>query len=364
MLIDVKVCTQSAHGFAHLLTVYLGAGFVATFYKHNEKWRAQVRYKGISKSKAGFATKREAQAWAGRLEDEIDESQSREIPDRPFSDALRRHLEQVSINNAGFEFERRRITRWLGESKDPADPLCFVGLADLQPKHFSEWRDRRLRDVSAGTVLREWGILSAVCNNCAREWGWLRENPMSQVKRPAEPEPRSRRPTSKELECLMHSMAYEQGTPPLEKTARVGAAIVFAIETAMRAGEICGLTWDNVDTDKRTAFLPRTKNGSSRVVPLSKMAIAVLNDLKGLKDCGVTCFGIKSASLDTLFRRGRDRCGIVDLHFHDLRREACTRLATKVDVMTLAKISGHRDLRILQRVYYAPDMADVAGLLD
>ena len=53
-----------------------------------------------------------------------------------------------------------------------------------------------------------------------------------------------------------------------------------------------------------------------------------------------------------------------DLHFHDTRREALSRLAKKVDVMTLAKISGHRDIQILLNTYYAPDMSDVAGLLD
>ena len=51
-----------------------------------------------------------------------------------------------------------------------------------------------------------------------------------------------------------------------------------------------------------------------------------------------------------------------DLHFHDTRREALSRLAKKVDVMTLAKISGHRDIKILLNTYYAPDMSDVAGL--
>jgi integrase len=52
------------------------------------------------------------------------------------------------------------------------------------------------------------------------------------------------------------------------------------------------------------------------------------------------------------------------MHFHDSRREALTRIAAKVDVLTLAKISGHQDLRILQAAYYAPDMSAVADKLD
>jgi len=65
-----------------------------------------------------------------------------------------------------------------------------------------------------------------------------------------------------------------------------------------------------------------------------------------------------------VFRRARDNCGIQDLHFHDTRREALTRLSKKVPVEVLAKISGHRDLRILLNVYYRPDMADIAKMLD
>lgn len=75
-------------------------------------------------------------------------------------------------------------------------------------------------------------------------------------------------------------------------------------------------------------------------------------------------FPVDSRTFDTLFRRARARAGLLDLHFHDLRREATTRLAARVDVLTLAKITGHRDLKLLMRTYYAPSMTDVAALLD
>ena len=132
----------------------------------------------------------------------------------------------------------------------------------------------------------------------------------------------------------------------------------------MRAGEICGLTWDNVNFDERTAYLPLTKNGSSRKVPLSKKAIAILERLKEEVGNTGTCFQIESKSLDATFRKLKKMAMCEHLHFHDTRREALTRLAKKVDVMTLAKISGHKDIRILQNVYYAPNMGEVAELLD
>ncbi|OBS07852.1 Phage integrase [Acidihalobacter prosperus] len=65
-----------------------------------------------------------------------------------------------------------------------------------------------------------------------------------------------------------------------------------------------------------------------------------------------------------LFRKIKKKVGIEDLHFHDTRREALSRLAAKFDVMDLAKISGHQDLRILQNVYYAPKVDDLVSKMD
>jgi len=335
---------------------------MASFYKRDGAWRAQVRCKGVSKSQSGFKTKRAAQEWAAIVEHEIEESLSSDIPDRPFGDALRKYLVQASPAKGGHEFERRRLLRWLGESNVSADEICFVPLSQLKPRHFADWRDRRLEQVSIGTVLREWTLLSVVISYCIKEWGWLTSNPLSSVKRPKSPEPRKRRPTADEILMLIESTGCNNSALTAPKMHRVGLAITFAIETAMRAGEICGMTWENVNIERRTVLLPKTKNGTSRVVPLSLVAIKVLNELHAVTANRPTCFDVSSSTLDVLFRRCRDRCEIKDLHFHDFRREALTRMAGKIDVMTLAKISGHKDLKILQSVYFAPDIADM--LLD
>ena len=50
-----------------------------------------------------------------------------------------------------------------------------------------------------------------------------------------------------------------------------------------------------------------------------------------------------------------------DLHFHDSRADALTRLSRRMDVMRLARISGHRDLRQLLQTYYRETAADVAA---
>ena len=101
-------------------------------------------------------------------------------------------------------------------------------------------------------------------------------------------------------------------------------------------------------------------------MPLSNKAIEIINHLAQVKSADDDhIFRLQSRSLDTIFRKIKEKAGLddADLHFHDTRREALSRLSKKVDVMTLAKISGHRDIKILLNTYYAPDMSEVANLL-
>ncbi len=103
----------------------------------------------------------------------------------------------------------------------------------------------------------------------------------------------------------------------------------------------------------------------ARDVPLSRRALALLDQLRPVTGDGERVMGIRSAAvLDTLWRKARDRAMLDNAHFHDLRATALTRMARKVSVLELAKISGHRDLRILQAVYYREDPANLAAKLD
>ena len=195
-----------------------------------------------------------------------------------------------------------------------------------------------------------------------KEWNLINDNPATKITRPSSNKPRTRRPTEEEINRICMWCMYDEDTPPKLKKQRVALAFLFAIETAMRAGELCNLGWEDIDFNRRVAHLELTKNGYSRDVPLSKKAIKLLYQLKSVNLPSV--FDLDADSLSTLFRRARDSCEISDLHFHDSRREALTRMSKKVNVMDLAKISGHRDIKILLNTYYAPDAANLADLLD
>ena len=135
----------------------------------------------------------------------------------------------------------------------------------------------------------------------------------------------------------------------------------FAIETAMRQGEMLSLRWEHVDLRTRTAHLEDTKNGEARTVPLSSRAAAVLEVLPHSIDGRV--FPISAQAVKRAWGRACRRAGIEGLHFHDLRHEATSRLAERLpNLIELAAVTGHKDPRMLKR-YYHPRAADLAKKL-
>ncbi|MDO4642203.1 MAG: site-specific integrase [Neisseria sp.] len=330
---------------------------MATIENRNGKYRVKVRLQGVSKSKT-FLRHADAKAWAAKMEAQIMDGVQANTPRHLFfADVLTRYRDEIVSKNRGGDKEALRINRIL------KTPLAKVFVSELMPLHFAKWRDNRLTEVSEASVLREITTLSAACTHAMKEWGYIIDNPVHKISKPKSPKSRDRRPTEEELDRLSLALGYDNEVILDTISKRVGAAMWFAIFTAMRAGEICGLKWTDIDFDRRIAFLEQTKNGHSRDVPLSNKALDILRRLEQIKN-GDSVFQLDNGTRDVLFRRARDLCGIDDLHFHDLRREALTRMAGKVPVEMLAKISGHRDLRILLNTYYSPDMADVGRLLD
>lgn len=150
------------------------------------------------------------------------------------------------------------------------------------------------------------------------------------------------------------------GTDLNRKQAVAVHAFLFAIETAMRAGEITGLLPDSIDLKRRVAYLPMMKNGKARQVPLSSRAVELIERLP--KTNG-PLFGITSMQLSALFRKVKKQADIDGLTFHDSHHEAITCLAKKLHVMDLARMVGHSNINMLM-VYYNETAESLAKKLD
>jgi integrase len=224
--------------------------------------------------------------------------------------------------------------------------------------------DQRLTvdKVKGSSVNRDLNLLSHVFASATKEWKWIAKSPTTDVRRPADPPARDRLYSDDEIERICFALGFDQEETEVATTGyqRVAVAFLFAIETAMRAGEMCGLLVS--DIVGRTATLRQTKNGTKRGVPLSRRAGELVRLLPEVPD-DEPLFGMTSRSLDALFRKAKKRAMIDDGTFHDMRHLAITRLAKKLNVLDLARMVGHKDLRQLQ-VYYNETAETMAARLD
>lgn len=370
---------------------------MATFKQRDSGyWQAVIRRKGYPDQSKTFEKKADAEKWARDVENKMDRSvfvDQREAEKTTLYDALDRYLKEVTPQKRGATAESYRIKTW------QAHKLAQCSLAALRGSDFAAFRDSRLRaGCAASTVQKELIVISHLFNVARREWGFEGlQNPLDSVSKPVANNARDRVFLPGEEERLLAACSPRQrGEDGRFGTAGANSpwlrpAVEFALATAMRQGEVAALLWENVDLKARVALLPMTKNGSARTVPLSSTAVAILEGAKAsaLPQPEKTVvalprgpvFKSTANALKIGFSRavlrarrqyvkeceaGRiapDPRFLFDFHFHDLRHVATTRLAEKLpNVIELAAVTGHKDLRMLKR-YYHPRAEDLARKL-
>lgn len=367
---------------------------MGTITKRGElQWQAKVRRKGFPTQSRTFSYKEDAEKWVRAVERELETTgfvDRREADKNTLGEVLQRYQQEVTPSKKSAEIESVKIRVIL---KDGILPK--LRMTAVTSEAIAAWRDRRLAEVTGATVNRELDVLSAVLNHARREWRIHVENPVRDVKRPERANARDRRFTAEEEKYLLAALTggERQGDGTFTKGARnpwLLPLVRLALETAMRRGELLALQWENVDLDRQTAHLPETKNGDSRTVPLSTRAVAILRALprstasdgeEKIEDRHGPVFETTALALRKGFGRSVERAQqayiedcrkhrrkpkpgfLQDVHFHDTRHEAASRLAEKLsNVLELSAVTGHRDLRMLKR-YYHPRAEDLAKKL-
>ena len=326
---------------------------MASFRQRNGKWQARVIREGYPEQTKTFETKADAEKWARSLESEIDRGQFVNISEAQrttLGDVIARYLIEVTPSMKGATEDTIRLKAMMRK------PIARWSMANLSAARIAAFRDERLKEVSGGTVIRELAYISAIVNHARREWGINVPNPVQRVRKPQSPQARSRVLTDDEIAKLLQALE-----PEGRRSHWTKSAVQLALATAMRRGELLSLRWEHVDLQNRTAFLPDTKNGDSRMVPLSSAAAQVLAVLP--RHISGVVFPVKFFTLDAAFKRGVRRACLEGVRFHDLRRTAITRMAEKLpNVIELAAVSGHKSLMVLKR-YYHPTAVELARKL-
>ena len=290
-----------------------------------------------------FDAKADAEVWARRIEEEIDRGVDRavfasrvEAETTTLHEALDRYEREVTPGKKGRADERYKLDVWRRSA------LAARPLASIPGKDLAAWRDTELGCGSApGTIRRRLALLAHVFVIARREWGLSSlTNPAGNVRLPPPGPARDRRLVGDELPRLLAAAQVYGG--------EIGPLITWAIETAMRRGEIAAMRWDHLDRRARVLLIPETKTGTPRRVPLSTAALGVLDGLPRRIDGRV--WGMRPDSISQAFERVCKAAGIEGLTFHDLRHEATSRLFEKgLGLMEVASITGHKTMQMLKR---------------
>ncbi len=249
---------------------------------------------------------------------------------------LERYGTVVSPTKRGASVERYRL-RSIARR-----PVARIALRKLTTADLAAYRDARLAEVAAATVNRELILLGHAIEIARREWGaLLAANPARLLRRPRAAPGRDRRLRPGEEARLLAACGIARNPSLLP-------VVLLALETAMRQGEIVALERAGFDAARRIIVLADSKNGERRVVPLSPRALAVLGALPA---AGLRFFPELSAeAVKRAFIRARNRAGLPDLRFHDLRHEAVSRLfELGLTTMEVAAVTGHKTLAMLKR---------------
>lgn len=371
-------------------------------------WQAKVRRQGWPSKTKSFARKSEAEKWARAIEhemamgayisrDDAERTTFREAADRYIRDVLPGKRAQVQP-----KYMLARLCEHFGA----------YSLASISASMLSTYRDERLKVVSNQTVVHELGLITRVFKACAMDWGIALPQgiPTKLVRKPKLDNGRERRLEEGEEALVL-------GVLSKRKEPWAHAAVVLAIETAARQSELISLMWDDIDLKRRVArfrgrdggvnksgdayrdvplssragevlsALPRAESG--RVFPISQNALRLAWDraliagrrlhlsaslTKLLTEQGVAD---PERELRALVFKKRQPLPItlrlwdevqksdqtlVDLHFHDLRHEATSRLADHFLLHELMKVTGHKSSSMLSR-YYHPKAEDLARKL-
>ncbi len=231
-------------------------------------WQALVRRRGYPQQTRTFDSKGKAETWAGGIESAMGQGtfvSSAEAEGTTLAEALERYLYEITPtkkpSTQSRETVRARVIAGL--------PLARRSLASIKGSDIATFiRGRQAEGLGANTIRLDLALLSHVFTVAGSAWGMESlGNPVKRIRgqRPKLPGGRTRRLVDDEHQRLVEAASKDQG-------GMIGPLITWAIETAMRRGEIAAMRWEHLDRNARVRLIPETKTGTPRRVPLSTAA--------------------------------------------------------------------------------------------
>lgn len=320
-------------------------------------YRVKVRMKGHPAQSATFTRRTDAKKWAADTESAIREGRhfkTSEAKRHTLAELVDRYTENILPTKPKNETKQKTQLLWW------RNEIGAFTLADVTPALIAECRDKLLSETIAGgktrapaTVVRYMAALSVAFSCAVQEWGWMDDNPMRKVTKPKEPRGRVRFLSDDERARLLDA-CKESKSPYLYP------AVVLAISTGARQGEILGLKWADVDLVRGRAIFHDTKNGERRSAPVAGHALEVLKELNKVRRLDSDMLfphpknrpqkPQKPVDIRTPWLTACKKAEIHDFKFHDLRHTAASYLAMNgASLAEIAEILGHKTLVMVKR---------------
>jgi len=330
---------------------------MASIYENKSgNWECRIRRRGYPPLTATFDTKTQARNWANTVEGDMVRGRfvsTREAEDTTLKEALARYVREVTVRKRSARREEHTAGIITGA------PIAAMSLAAIRSKHVSEFvHQQEERGVGAHTIRIYLALVSHLFTVARRDWGMESlTNPVQFTRKPRLPAGRTRRLDANEEAQLLGSASHD-----------LRDAIIIAVETGLRRGELARLAWQDVDLITGTAPIRETKTGEPRTVPLTDRAVATLLQrryaqlLAGRHHEYIFPWR-DEGSITHAFVDLCHALKLKDLRWHDLRHEATSRLFERgLGLQEVAAITGHKTWAMLRR-YTHPRAEELARKL-
>ena len=309
------------------------------------RWTVAIRHRRGQQIYKTFIKKSDALRFMNETETQIQTNRYRDISEASKTTlkiVIQRYVREIIKDKADKKRERSKYNVILRSD------ICNKTLTELRTSDFAKFRDQRLEiGITNSTINRELSAMRVAIQTSIDEWDcWLPENPVKSSIKLTENPARERRLRDGEYEKLM--VACKRHTKWSSPSIYWCPAINWAIETGMRLSEQLSLSWQNLDLNKRTAFLPAeiTKTKRSRTVALTDKALEVLKEIP--RHINGKVFPMSLNYHNRGWRALCKRADIVGLRWHDLRREAISRMFERgLSITEVQSLSGHLTLQML-----------------
>ncbi|WP_083615858.1 site-specific integrase [Pantoea sp. 1.19] len=303
-----------------------------------------------------------------------------DFPDVTFEEACLRWLEEKA-HKKSLDADKGRIGFWLMHFegvllKDITEAKIYAAVSRMTNRKAKErWEQRAVSmakkgldigeykpaAVSTSTKAKHLALMKALMRAAEREWKWIEKSPVIKV-------PQERNKRVRWLEPAEAKRLIEECPEPLKST------VEFALATGLRRSNIVDLTWQQIDLQRKVAWIypEESKSGRAIGVALNEMAEAVLRRQIGRhhnwvfvhtesvkRNDGTTTASVRKMRVDsnTAWRAALKRAGIEDFRFHDLRHTwASWLIQAGVPLSALQEMGGWESIEMVQRyAHLAPN---------